>query len=716
MSHHDHDERSADRRSGEGVRIIGAEEAQAALEAGAAAGRRADDELRFGDVPPAPSGPRPPHRFPLPDSVDPAVAVPRPPVVVPPRADSPPPRHGRVPSPEEAHDPRPWTERGAAPGGDPAAGGTDRTEALPTQPLPHDPGAPPVGADAAGGHPHAADPEPRPHTADPEPGPAAAAAGGGDPARGEHGGGPRPAPPTTGPVPGSGHPGGDGGAGATAAAMADPTEIWSSRPPAPRPPAPQPPADPAEVWATRPATPEPAAGPGDAPPDPAATAEHPAAQHPGPVVPGTGPAAHDPVPAAPAAPDLAPPDEGITVTGGFGTELPHWTEPPSGEVPRIRPDTGEGGGEEDDLAAWSALGSRSTVWRDDTTGWHEPLELDDLAEGGGVEDPGGSSDMFSFDEDFERLEEERSGAHRAVRIGGAEPDGAAAVPISSRGRRPGGARPARTGDGDGSELGSRVGVGVGLVALLLIAYAIGPVALLLLSLAVVTAAAAEVFGVLRPVGFRPATLLGLVGTAGLVLATYWRGADAIPLVTGVVFVGTMLWYLIGVVEARPLVNVAVTTTTFVWVGVLGSYAGLLLRAHHGRGLFVGAVVPAVAADIVAYFAGRRIGSRLLAPAVSPGKTVEGAVAGGVAAIILGLVIGHSVSPWGGAAHGLLLGIVVAVLAPIGDLFESMVKRDLAVKDTGTVLPGHGGILDRFDSVLLVMPAAYYLAVHFGVVH
>ncbi|HET9691514.1 MAG TPA: hypothetical protein VFP61_10195, partial [Acidimicrobiales bacterium] len=114
-------ERSNERRPAEGVRIIGPEEAQAALDAGAAAGRRADDELRFGDVPPTPSGPRPRHRFPLPDSVDPADAVPRVPVVPPARVDPVAARSRPAVRAEDAHDPRPW--HGRSGGADPGAGG-----------------------------------------------------------------------------------------------------------------------------------------------------------------------------------------------------------------------------------------------------------------------------------------------------------------------------------------------------------------------------------------------------------------------------------------------------------------------------------------------------------------------------------------------------------------------------------------------------------------
>jgi phosphatidate cytidylyltransferase len=169
----------------------------------------------------------------------------------------------------------------------------------------------------------------------------------------------------------------------------------------------------------------------------------------------------------------------------------------------------------------------------------------------------------------------------------------------------------------------------------------------------------------------------------------------------------MLWYMLEVVEARPVVNVAVTVMAFVWVGMLGSYASLLLRVHHGKSLLLWGVLLTVVADIVAYVAGTYVGSHPLAPSISPGKTWEGAVLGGIAAMLVGAIIAGRFTPWS-TSSGFKLGLVVAVIAPLGDLCESMVKRDLHLKDTGSLLPGHGGVLDRFDSLLFTLPATYYL--------
>jgi phosphatidate cytidylyltransferase len=441
-------------------------------------------------------------------------------------------------------------------------------------------------------------------------------------------------------------------------------------------------------------------------------------------------------PATPLPPAEVSPDEGFTVTGG-GTELPHWTDPPTGEVPRILPDDdfGDDSGE-DDLDAWRALGSRGIRWRDAEDDWGDSDDIEDL---GGEDSRVGAldqtrseqSDLYSFDEDFERVTSRSpSGSFtdfddEAPVVAPAEkPPKARHVRPSTRSAeaRPGAHRPAAASARRSTarsetpdDMGSRVAVGVGLILLLVIAYAIGSKALVALVALVVVATLAECFGMLQRSGFRPATLLGLVASVGLVLGAYWKGLEAVPLAIVLVFAGSMMWYILRIVQARPLANVAVTNMAFVWVAVLGTFASLMLRQPHGKGLFLGAVLVAVAADIVAFVVGRWIGSRPLAPSVSPNKTVEGFVGGLIGAIVVGALVGKFLTPWGGMKHGLLLGVVVGLIGPMGDLFESMVKRDLGIKDTGSVLPGHGGLMDRFDSLLLALPAAYYVASIFSLI-
>ena len=417
------------------------------------------------------------------------------------------------------------------------------------------------------------------------------------------------------------------------------------------------------------------------------------------------------------------------------------------------------------MGAWRALGSRGVRWRDEDD-WDDVGEVADLADD---EEPVGvldqnrteHSDLYSFDEDFERVTA-RTGSHpvvdltedaatgdlegpgagdwaeletgpaagRTVRpaasvggsnLGGAAPTATAATaatpPTAERRRRqptppPGRPSPRPQSGVDGSELRSRVLIGAGLLALLVIAYKVGPAALVALATVVIVASVAEAYNMTRAPGFRPATLLGLVATVGCVLGAYWKGIGAIPVVTVLLFVGAMLWYVLGVVEARPLANVAVTIMVFVWVSLLGSFAAVLLQSPQGKGLFLGAVLVAVAADICAFGVGRWIGSRPMAASISPNKTIEGFIGGIVGALIVGAIIGKTVPPWHGMKHGLVLGLVVGLIAPAGDLFESMLKRDLGIKDSGSILGGHGGLLDRFDGILLALPAAYFIATAF----
>jgi phosphatidate cytidylyltransferase len=145
------------------------------------------------------------------------------------------------------------------------------------------------------------------------------------------------------------------------------------------------------------------------------------------------------------------------------------------------------------------------------------------------------------------------------------------------------------------------------------------------------------------------------------------------------------------------------------VGVLGSFAALLLKfpLDHGIGLLLGAVIATAAYDIGAFFAGRWAGHTPLAPDISPGKTVEGLVGACFATLAVCLILVSHIGPWN-VKRAFLLAVVTMVAAPLGDLCESMLKRDLGIKDMGTILPGHGGILDRIDALLFVVPATYYL--------
>jgi phosphatidate cytidylyltransferase len=152
-----------------------------------------------------------------------------------------------------------------------------------------------------------------------------------------------------------------------------------------------------------------------------------------------------------------------------------------------------------------------------------------------------------------------------------------------------------------------------------------------------------------------------------------------------------------------------------WIG-LGLGFVLLLRQMHTEGRLIAftVVLTVFAADTVAYLVGRVAGRHRLAPRVSPKKTWEGLAGGVLAAVFVSFVAlydtrHHYLSVW----QAVVLGLVVVTAAVLGDLFESALKRDLEVKDTGSLLGGHGGVLDRVDALLFAAPAAYFLVVAFG---
>jgi len=252
--------------------------------------------------------------------------------------------------------------------------------------------------------------------------------------------------------------------------------------------------------------------------------------------------------------------------------------------------------------------------------------------------------------------------------------------------------------------------GVALAAVLLLCFFAGPPAVLALAAVAVTLATAELFNSLRLAGYRPATLLGVLGVPAVMVAAYFRGPSVIVYGFVIFVVLTMMWYLVGVTRRSPLANLSVTVLAFSWTGVLGAFAGLLLDPkvfpdRHGIAFMLGAVIAAVGYDIGGYVVGSRLGRHSLAPSVSPHKTWEGLIGGCLIAVAASAAVTSRIHPWR-LSTAVVLGLVIAVVAPCGDLVESMIKRDLGVKDMGSLLPGHGGMMDRIDALLFVLPAAY----------
>jgi phosphatidate cytidylyltransferase len=274
------------------------------------------------------------------------------------------------------------------------------------------------------------------------------------------------------------------------------------------------------------------------------------------------------------------------------------------------------------------------------------------------------------------------------------------------------------------------GVGVGLVALGLLCFKLGGFTTMLLAVVVVGMAALEYFTAVRSTRrFNPATLLGLVAVVGLLVSTYFYGLSAYPVVLALTVVCGLLWYLWVAPGERGVMSLGVTLLGVMWIGFLGSFATLFLglgralqdavpslTSNPGVGVLIAAVVVSVSHDVGAYFVGRQFGKTPLS-AASPNKTQEGLAGGVVTALVVTTVlVGFiGIDPIGSSKpQTFVFALLCALAAPLGDLCESFVKRDLKIKDMGSVLPGHGGVLDRFDSLLFVLPTAYFVSVLFDV--
>jgi phosphatidate cytidylyltransferase len=240
----------------------------------------------------------------------------------------------------------------------------------------------------------------------------------------------------------------------------------------------------------------------------------------------------------------------------------------------------------------------------------------------------------------------------------------------------------------------------------------GPPIVLALVTVVLVVSTAECYQALRRARYQPAVLLGLLAVPALTVAGYFKGPQAFPIVGAAFLFATMCWYLFGVSHRSPVANIGASVISWLWVAMMGGFAVLLLDPsafphRHGLAYLLGAIEATVAYDVGGYAFGSWIGKRPLAPRISPNKTWEGLLGGCFTAIVVAFVVTSRMAPWT-VAHALELGVVVSVFAPLGDLAESMIKRDLRVKDMGTLLPAHGGLLDRVDALLFVLPAAYVL--------
>ena len=210
--------------------------------------------------------------------------------------------------------------------------------------------------------------------------------------------------------------------------------------------------------------------------------------------------------------------------------------------------------------------------------------------------------------------------------------------------------------------------------------------------------------------YRPLVIPAYLAMAGLVIAAHFGTAF------NILYVLAASVPLVFAFAARPrhqdgaTVSMGVTLLGILWIGIPLAHAVLLRDLpSHGAALLIDVLVGTFVADTAAYATGRMFGSHRITPNISPNKTIEGLV-GGFVIGTMGFWFAGLYQNWLSGTDALIIGAAVAAIAPVGDLFESMLKRDLGTKDSGTIFGPHGGLLDRLDAVFFTVVIGYYLAI------
>ena len=256
----------------------------------------------------------------------------------------------------------------------------------------------------------------------------------------------------------------------------------------------------------------------------------------------------------------------------------------------------------------------------------------------------------------------------------------------------------------GSDLTARVATAVPLALLAIALVAIGGWVFGVGMFVLGVIALRELFSMFERLS--PPILAGFVGLLLLLVAAETGGASRVLLA---LVVSLVVVFLISISDHQPtsLPGLAIVILGLVWIGLAFAHAIMLRELIHGSAIVFLVLIATFITDTGAYFGGRAFGRRPLAPRISPAKTIEGLligiVAGTAAAWFTGLYF-----DWLSGVDALILGFSVALVAPLGDLFESYVKREAGVKDSGTIFGAHGGVLDRLDAVCFSIVAGYYV--------
>jgi phosphatidate cytidylyltransferase len=263
-----------------------------------------------------------------------------------------------------------------------------------------------------------------------------------------------------------------------------------------------------------------------------------------------------------------------------------------------------------------------------------------------------------------------------------------------------------------SDLLSRILVAVPAAIVAIVFVDVGGIAFALFMVAVALVCMHELYRMLPR--WRPAPLVGFASTAAMILAAHFGSERDVLEVAVATLPVTFLVVVASGGGGLASVSIAGTLLGVYWIGFAFAHAELLRGVAHGNSVLIDVMVGTFLGDTGAYIGGRLFGRRPLAPDISPNKTVEGLACGMLVAILSVFIAGLYQTPWMTQGDSLLLGVAVAVLGPLGDLFESVIKRDAGSKDAGTLFGAHGGALDRLDAIIFTVVAGYYVWV--GVMH
>jgi len=209
----------------------------------------------------------------------------------------------------------------------------------------------------------------------------------------------------------------------------------------------------------------------------------------------------------------------------------------------------------------------------------------------------------------------------------------------------------------------------------------------------------------------PLTYFGLIWTLLFILSPHFNYDFLVPFLLTSVVILSLIWLLLHPQKEGAFIGWAWTIAGILYVGWLLSYFVALRGLDAGRDWVFFALFTTFGSDIAAFFTGRAWGRHYLAPNISPGKTWEGAIAGVLGAIIVSLLFTILIPLSYG--HAIFLGLLVSIFGQLGDLVESLLKRNMGVKDSGKLLPGHGGFLDRIDSVVFAGVVVYYYVLSYN---